>query len=381
VDLVGAARLMRVLVVNAGSTTLKLAVVRADATGLALEREVVVDPWSDGDDDAVDAALHELGAADGVEAVGHRFVHGGSDLVAATPVDDDVVGQLRALVPLAPLHQPRALAALAAARRRLPTLPHVACFDTAFHATLPAAARTYALPAEWRERWGLQRFGFHGLSHAWSSRRGPEVAGLEPAAARRTVVCHLGSGASLCAVLDGRSVDTTMGFTPLEGLVMATRSGSVDPGLVLWLLTEAGLSADEVHDGLVRRGGLAGLSGTDGDMRHVLAARRSGDPAAGLAFDVAVHRLCREVGAMVASLGGLDLLVFTAGVGVHTPALRSAVAEGLSFLDVAIDPTANEAASGDADISAAGSRVRTVVVAAREDLEIARQVRDRLAPP
>jgi acetate kinase len=375
VDLAG---MTRVLVVNTGSSTLKLAVVEVgdvvDAAPAA-ERDLLVDPWH-GDDEALAGALAELGP---VDAVGHRVVHGGPDLVAATLVDDEVVERLRALTPLAPLHQPRAVAGLAAARRHLPDAPHVACFDTAFHATMPAAARTYALPAEWRERWGLQRFGFHGLSHAWSSRRGPEVGGLAPADARRIVVCHLGNGASLCAVLDGRSVDTTMGFTPLEGLVMGTRSGSVDPGLVLWLLTQAGLTAEEADDGLVHRSGLAGLSGTDGDLRHVLAARSRGDEAAMLAFDVMVHRLRQGVAAMVASMGGLDLLVFTAGIGEHSPEVRSAAADGLAFLGVALDPAANESASGDADITAAGAPARTVVVTAREDLEIARQVLDLLA--
>ena len=360
----------RVLVVNTGSSTLKLALVEVEPDGPALRRDLLVDPW-DGDDGALAVAIAELGP---VDVVGHRVVHGGADLVEATVVDDTVFDRVRSLASLAPLHQPRAVAGLVAARRHLPDVPHVACFDTAFHAGMAASARTYALPPEWRERWGLQRFGFHGLSHAWASRRGPEVAGLAPGAARRTIVCHLGSGASLCAVLDGRSVDTTMGFTPLEGLVMRTRCGSVDPGLVLWLLTGAGLAAEEVDDGLVHRSGLAGLSGTDGDMRRVLAARDAGDAAAALAFDVFVHRLRQGVAAMAASVGGLDLLVFTAGIGEHSPAVRAAAADGLTFLGVALDPAANDAARGDADLTAAGTAVRTVVVAAREDLEIARQV-------
>lgn len=364
----------RILVVNTGSSTLKLALAEVGPAAPVLDREVLVDPW-DGGDAELAAALAELGS---VDAVGHRVVHGGPDLTSATLVDDAVVERVRGLTPLAPLHQPRAVAGLAAARRLLPDVPHVACFDTAFHTTMPAAARTYALPAEWRERWGVGRFGFHGLSHAWSARRGPEVAGMAPADARRIVVCHLGNGASLCAVLDGRSVDTTMGFTPLEGLVMGTRSGSVDPGLVLWLQTEAGLTADEVYDALVHRSGLAGVSGTDGDLRHVLAARASGDQAASLAFDVMVHRLRQGIAAMAASLGGLDLLVFTAGIGEHSGEVRAAAADGLAFLGVALDPAANESVSGDADITAAGASVRSVLVSAREDLEIARQVNELL---
>ncbi len=364
---------MRVLVVNAGSATLKLAAVSVEGEELRGEHDVLVDPWRDGDDTGLEAALAELGP---VDAVGHRVVHGGTEMTAPTLVDDAVLERIEVLTSLAPLHQPRALAGLAAARRLLPDRPHVACFDTAFHATMPAAARTYALPQAWREAWGLERFGFHGLSHAWSARRGPEVAGL--GAARRTVVCHLGSGASLCAVLDGRSVDTTMGFTPLEGLVMGTRSGTVDPGLVLWLLEHTSLTAAEVETGLVRRAGLAGMSGTDGDLRHVLAERDAGSEAAALAVDVMLHRLVRELGGMVGALGGLDLLVFTAGIGEHAPEVRAAVAERLAFLGVAIDRTANEAARGDTDLTAPGAAVATVVVEAREDLEIARQVHARL---
>jgi acetate kinase len=365
---------MRVLVVNAGSATLKLAAVTVDGEGPRGEHDVLVDPWRDGDDTGLESALAEIGP---VDAVGHRVVHGGAEMTEPTLVDGDVLGRIEALTSLAPLHQPRALAGLAAARRLLPDQPHVACFDTAFHAAMPAAARTYALPQSWRDEWGLGRFGFHGLSHAWSARRGPEVAGR--ASARRIVVCHLGSGASLCAVLDGRSVDTTMGFTPLEGLVMGTRSGTVDPGLVLWLLENTPLTAAEVEDGLVRHAGLAGLSGTDGDLRHVLAARDSGSEAAGLAVDVMLHRLVRELGGMVGALGGLDLLVFTAGIGEHAPEVRAAVADRLAYLDVAIDPAANAAVHGDADLTAGGAAVATVVVEAREDLEIARQVHARLS--
>ncbi|HEX4867141.1 MAG TPA: acetate/propionate family kinase [Acidimicrobiales bacterium] len=360
---------MRILVVNVGSSTLKLRVVE----GGDLDGQVDLDPWAADDDEALASALAELGS---VDAVGHRIVHGGPDLAAAVPVDDDLCEKLAELTLLAPLHQRRALAALAVARRERPGVPHVACFDTAFHAGLPPAARTYALPAEWRRRWPLRRFGFHGLSHAWAARRGPEVAGGAPA--RRIVSCHLGAGASLCAVLDGRSVDTTMGFTPLEGLVMATRSGSVDPGLVLWLLAHTELDAEAVAEGLERSGGLAGLSQTSGDMREVLAARAGGDEAAALALAVHTHRLRREVAAMAAALGGLDLVVFTGGVGEHSPEVRAEAAAGLAFLGVRLDAEANRRAEGDADLTVPGAPAGAVVVTAREDLEIARQVRARL---
>jgi acetate kinase len=257
----------------------------------------------------------------------------------------------------------------------LPGVPAVACFDTAFHATMAPAASTYALPAAWRERWGVRRFGFHGLSHAWVARRVPELLG-RPAQGLAIVSAHLGAGASLCAIRDGRSVDTTMGFTPLEGLVMATRSGSVDPGLVLWLLERGRLSAGELSDGLEHRSGLHGLAGT-ADMRVVLERAAGGDADARLALDVYLHRLRAGIAAMAASLGGLDALAFTGGVGEHAPPVRAGAVDGLRFLGLAIDPARN-GAQPDADLSAPAALVRTIVIAAREDLEIARQTRAAL---
>jgi acetate kinase len=356
----------RVLVVNAGSSTLKLRLLGPDDE---IEASFDVDPWDGEAGDAIVDRLRE--ASTEADAVGHRVVHGGPSLSSAARVDDDLVARMEALTSLAPLHQPRALAAIAAARRARPDLPAVACFDTAFHTTLPAAAATYALPAGWRERWGLRRYGFHGLSHQYAARRAAELVG-QPLDVLRIVSCHLGAGASLCAVAGGRSVDTTMGFTPLEGLVMNTRSGSVDPGLVLWLITEAGLDAREVTRVLEKESGLAGLSGTSGDLREILPA--AAGPAA-LALDVYVHRLRREIAAMVAALGALDVLVFTGGVGEHLPAVRAAAAGGLGFLGVQVDEDRNATTTGDGEIGAGGAAVRTVVVTAREDLEIARQVR------
>ena len=363
---------MRVLVVNAGSSTLKVRVIGTDD---GVEADARVDEWN-GEVDVADIR-RLLGGVSQVEAVGHRVVHGGHDLTAAAVVTPEVEVGIKALTPLAPLHQPRAVTALSAARRAFPDVPHVACFDTAFHASMAPAARTYALPRRWREQWGLQRFGFHGLSHAWAAARGADLTELSRGA--RIVTCHLGAGASVCAVVSGRSIDTTMGFTPLDGIVMATRSGAVDPGLVLWLLTDAGLSAREVTDGLERDAGLAGLADT-GDMRAVLDRRADGDGDAVLAFDVYVHRLRQAIAAMAASAGGLDLLVFTGGVGEHAAPVRAAAVEGLAMLGVALDVAANDAATGDADVSAIGAAARTAIVASREDLEIARQVRELLDP-
>jgi acetate kinase len=272
-------------------------------------------------------------------------------------------------VDLAPLHLPASLAGLDAVRTALPSVPSVACFDTAFHATIPAVAATYALPQEWREL-GVRRYGFHGLSHAYSARRVTEILGRP---VDRLVSCHLGAGASLCAVHSGRSVDTTMGFTPLEGLVMATRSGSVDPGLVLWLQRQRGLSADEVFDGLESRSGLLGLAGT-ADMREVLARTDSGDDVARLAFDVYVYRVRAAISAMAAAMSGVDAVSFTGGVGEASAAVREGAVAGLEHLGIAVNPGQNEAARGDANVSAPGSPAGVAVVTAREDLEIARQV-------
>ena len=250
---------MRVLVVNAGSSSLKLSVLDGDDARRAV------------DTDDLDAFVASV---DGIDAVGHRVVHGGTEFTDAVVVDDDVIRRLGALSPLAPLHQPRALQLIREARDLLPGIPHVACFDTAFHATIPAAAATYALPKEWRDTWPLRRFGFHGLSHAYASRTAAARLGRAPEDLA-LVTAHLGAGASLCAVRGGRSVDTTMGMTPLEGLVMATRAGSIDPGLVLWVQQYGGLALGPVQHALEEESGLKGLAGT-GDMREVLRRRAEG---------------------------------------------------------------------------------------------------------
>jgi len=360
----------RVLVVNAGSSSLKLTVLDG---GDAVVAGRNVEGWDGRDTRPIGELLAETGP---VDAVGHRVVHGGTELRGPTVIDDRVVHKLGDLSSLAPLHQDAALAGIAAARRVAPDVPHVACFDTSYHVTIPEAAATYALPAAWRARWPLRRFGFHGLSHAYAARRAAELVGGEPSQLR-VVTCHLGAGASLCASLGGRSVDTTMGFTPLEGLVMATRSGTVDPGLVLWLLTEARLDPAEVNQALERSSGLVGLAGTP-DMREVLARVRSGDRDAGLAFDVTIHRLTKEIASMTTSLAGLDVLVFTGGIGEHSPEVRAAAAHRLEHLGIAVDPQRNTAAHGDKDITAPHAKAKTLVITAREDQEIATQVRSTL---
>ncbi|HEX4897056.1 MAG TPA: acetate/propionate family kinase [Candidatus Limnocylindrales bacterium] len=361
----------RILVVNAGSSSLKLRVLDAD-DGVVASVDLPA-PRGTTDAGAIETALGALGP---IHAAGHRIVHGGTRYSGPVRLDAAVEANLLALTDLAPLHQPKSLAALAAVQAVLPDVPAVACFDTAFHASMPAAATTYAIPPEWRKRWALRKYGFHGLSHAYASRRAAEIVG-RPVEELRIVTCHLGAGASLAAVRNGRSIDTTMGFTPLDGLVMATRSGSIDPGLVLWLADHAGMPTEELAATLEHRSGLLGLAGT-ADMRAILAAEAAGDEAAILALGVYVHRLRASIAAMVAALGGLDVIVFTGGVGEHAPAIRGRVATDLAHLGVVVNPAANDGAEADADIGAPDARVRTLVVTAREDLEIAREVRATL---
>jgi acetate kinase len=358
----------RILVVNAGSSSLKLRLIEPDDR-LAGSVDLPP-PRGRADTPALAEAIAALGR---VDAVGHRIVHGGTRFTAAVRMDREVEDRIRALTDLAPLHQPKSLAALDAVAEVLPGVPAVACFDTAFHATMPAAASTYALPPEWRKRWDLRRYGFHGLSHAWASRRAAELVG-RPVEDLRIVTCHLGAGASLAAVEGGRSVETTMGFTPLEGLVMATRSGSVDPGLVLWLEEHVGMPPAELAATLEHRSGLLGLAGT-ADMREILDRARDRTPEATLALEVYLHRLRAGIASMAAAMGGLDVLVFTGGVGENAPAIRAQAARRLGFLGIAIDLERNEAATPDAEIGSPGAAVRTLVIAAREDLQIAREVR------
>jgi acetate kinase len=357
---------MRVLVVNAGSSSIKLAVVGADD-------EVVDDEhlpsWS-GDSEALRGFLGQVE----FDAVGHRVVHGGWELTESVRIDDHVEDLLRRAGPLAPLHQPRALAGIDAVRELLPACPEVACFDTSFHADLPSASSTYALPREWRERYGLRRFGFHGLNHSYVATRTAQMLGRD-VTGLRTVSCHLGSGASLCAIRDGRSVDTTMGFTPLEGLVMSTRAGNIDPGIVTYLADEQQMPLDELLRGLTQESGLLGLSGVSGDLARVVAACEDGDGAAELAVEVYLHRLVASIAGMASAMGGMDALVFTAGVGENAAWLRSDAGRRLGFLGVAVDEAANATASPDADVTEPGALVHTLVIGAREDLQVAQETR------
>jgi acetate kinase len=328
-----------VLVVNAGSTSLKLSVVAPD------------------DESRPVASLEDVPA---VAAIGHRVVHGGERFGDPVRIDESVIAGLEALVELAPIHNRASLDAIREARGLYPGTSHVAVFDTAFHRTLPEVARTYALPERFRAR-GIHRFGFHGLSVQWASER---------VQVERLVVCHLGGGSSVTAVKEGSSIDTTMGFTPLEGVPMATRAGSIDPGALLYLLRH-GVSLEEVEQALEHESGLVALAGT----ADVAALEASGSPAARLALELYGYRVAQAVASMATALGGLDALVFTAGIGEHAARVRADVCGRLAFLGVVLDEAANEGTHGLAEISAATSPIAVLVVPAREDAVVARAVR------
>lgn len=376
---------MAVLVVNAGSSSLKFQVFAVGLDGPVRQVKGLIEgigtrPWfrATGDGVAEDRAAPEAGdVAAAVRlmlgwlgpgrfaAVGHRVVHGGPDHAAPVVVDDRVLAGLEALVDLAPLHQPGNLAPIRMIRALAPDVPQVACFDTAFHRGHPEVADVYALPA-WMRAAGVRRYGFHGLSYAYVADRlrviAPDLG--------RVIVAHLGNGASMCALVDGQSVESTMGFTALDGLVMGTRPGQLDPGVVLWLMAR-GMSAGEASDLLYRQSGLKALSGGLSDMRDLLA---SDDPRAALAVEVFVHRAVMQAGAMAAAMGGVDGIVFTAGIGENAAAIRARIVGRLGWMGAVLDPEAN--AAGTEVISASGSRVRVMMVPTDEELMIARQVLD-----
>ncbi len=349
---------MRIVALNSGSSSLKAELYEVTAELLdplpAPAPLLKLDPQA-----SLEGFLEQCGP---VDAVGHRFVHGGEHFHQPVVITREVRRGIAESASMAPVHVSRALDLVSRAAC-IVRVPQVAVFDTAFHRTLEPAAFTYAVPPAWKVR----RYGFHGLSYQYAARR---ALGLLPGASR-LLACHLGSGASLCAIRDGKSVDTTMGFTPLEGLVMSTRSGTVDPGLVLWL-EQNGHTSQDLDRILNHESGLAGLSNiSDGDMRKVLAARDAGDPAAVLAYDVYLHRLTREAGAMVASLGGLDSLVFTGGVGENSTVIRRSLCERLAWLGVGIAPAL--LTPTDTVIHTRESRVHVAVIHAREEWEIARE--------
>ena len=393
-----------ILVVNAGSSSIKYRLIdigddavvcsglvqrigeegaRAEHTykGTTTGRDVPVDDHQAGLQQVM-SMFDEIGprlAEVDLVAVGHRVVMGGGDIDGPDLVTDELVARVDALSSLAPLHNPPNLAAIAVARELLPDVPHVAVFDTAFFHDLPAAATTYAIDRSVAEAHGVRRYGFHGISHGYVSARVAEVVG-RPLGDLRQIVLHLGNGASASAVVGGRPVDTSMGMTPLEGLVMGTRGGDVDPGALLHLARNGGMSVDEVDDLLNHRAGMKGLTGHT-DMRDVHRLVAEGDAAARLALDVYVRRLKRYIGGYAAVMGGLDVLTFTAGVGENDPITRAATCDGLGLLGVAVDPSRNTAPSDEPRvISPDGSPVTVLVVPTDEELAIAHQAASIVRP-
>jgi len=371
----------RVLVLNCGSSSVKFRLYDGEtvaADGI-VERIGESGPGAGPPthDEALASVLERLDI-DGLTAVGHRVVHGGLRFAEPTLIDAAVVKAIEDLVPLAPLHNPANLAGIAVARRLLPDVPQVAVFDTAFHRTLPPAAATYAIDAAMAEKYDIHRYGFHGTSHAYVSRR---TAGLldRPIGDLKLITLHLGNGASACAVEGGRSVATSMGLTPLEGLVMGTRSGDLDPAVIFHLHRVAGLPIDEIDRLLNKRSGLLGLAGVN-DMRELLRRRSAGDDAAALAFDTYCHRIRAYVGAYYAVLGRLDAIAFTAGVGENAAPVRAAALAGLERLGIAVDPARNDAGRGERVISPAGAAVIVCVVPTDEEREIATQALAVAAP-
>jgi acetate kinase len=370
----------RVLVLNSGSSSVKYQLIdMADesrpASGLV---ERIGEEGGTADHaaalrqvaDELDGQGLGLDSAE-LAAIGHRVVHGGTRFTRPTLITDDVLAGIRDLVPLAPLHNPANITGIEVARRLRPDLPQVAVFDTAFHATIPEAAARYAIDAATADRYGIRRYGFHGTSHAYVSRATAALLGKEPAEVN-VIVLHLGNGASASAVRGGVCVDTSMGLTPLEGLVMGTRSGDIDPAVVFHLERVAGLGTDEIDTLLNKKSGLLGLCG-DNDMREIGRRMAEGDQAAQLAFDVYVHRLRRYVGAFTAVLGRVDAIAFTAGVGENSVAVRTAALLGLDNIGVTMDPVRNAVrGNGARVVSAPSSRVTVAVVPTDEELEIAR---------
>ena len=362
---------MSILVINAGSSTLKAAVYDDAAEAQLAKATINRIP----DAHAFEDALRKLegdapGSIEAVRAVGHRVVHGGTEFRESVVVTHHVKTTIERVAELAPLHNRPALAALELATERFPDIPHVAVFDTAFFAELPEHAVVYPVPWEWHSGWGVRRFGFHGLSHSYASERAAALLG-SAAPEARVVVLHLGNGCSGSAIVAGKPVATTMGFTPMEGMMMGTRSGSIDPGILIHML-RSGVSVDAIDEQLNQDSGLLGVSGVSSDYREVLDAARSGHPRARLALDLFASRARSAVAALASEMGGLDALVFTAGIGENAPTMRAAIAHGLDFMGVAIDEEKND--RGDEDITPR-SRVKTFVIPAREDLVVARETR------
>jgi len=401
---------MKILVLNAGSSSLKYQLMDSnteDVLAQGLVERIGVKgkadhSWTIGDkkssenlslanhEEALQAAIAALSAEDGgviqdledISAVGHRVVHGGEYFSESVAIDEDVLEKLDEVSPLAPLHNPAAVSCIRASRALMPEVTQVAAFDTAYHQSIPPEAHHYPLPHELYEKYKVRRYGFHGNSHRYVAQRVAELVGI-PLRDLKIISCHLGNGASIAAIRNGVSVDTSMGFTPLEGLMMGTRTGSIDPAIVTFLMREEGLSPDELDNLMNKKSGLLGVSGISSDLRDVLDAQESGDESAKLANDMYAYCIKRFIGQYMAVLGGLDVIVMTAGVGENSPVMRAAALSGLEHWGIAVDPwrnfgrnkTIKNGLEGELKVSAQGSRVKVLVVPTNEELMIARDTK------
>ncbi|MGI4792177.1 MAG: acetate/propionate family kinase [Janthinobacterium lividum] len=366
---------MNILALNAGSSSLKFRLFQVtDGTEEVLSEGTAERVSGDTLLPAAQKAIDQCKPL-GINAVGHRLVHGGAKFTGPTRITSETLTELKGLRELDPLHNPAEIALIEATQRLLPNLPTIAVFDTAFHRTLPEVAYTYALPREISEKHVLRRYGFHGLSHQYVSGKLLECLG-RPADGTRLITCHLGSGASACALLNGKSVDTSMGMTPLEGLVMGTRSGDVDPGLLLYLLREQKMSAEDLDDMLNHQSGLQGVSGLSSDVRDLEKAASEGSAQAELALALFAYRVRKYIGAYAAALGGLDAVAFTGGVGEHSASMRARICTGLDFFGVRLNADANQNADGKAAarLSPEDSPVEAWVIPTDEERQIAREV-------
>ncbi len=371
-----------ILVFNAGSSSLKVGLFdfidqrEIDLQEIAWDHPAPGDAITNDVHNHTAAVRHLLDKIDTsqVSGVGHRVVHGGEQFRESVRIDDAVKQTIRDLGKIAPLHNPIALEVIEAAQAAFPKVPHIAAFDTAFHHTLAPSEYLYAIPYEWYTEWHIRRFGFHGLSYTYCAPKAAEIL-RRPLEQTRLVICHLGSGCSLSAVQAGRSVATTMGFTPLEGVMMGTRSGDVDPGVLLYLIDHENQTAASLNDALNHRSGLKGISGISGDLRQILRAMEAGNERAKLAFEMFTARLRTHIAAMVAAMAGVDAIIFTGGIGEHSAEVREAVITPLAWLGATLDHAANRASSADSDIADAESKVRVIVIATREDLVVARETR------
>lgn len=340
-----------------------------------IEKNIEIKSSRDGLEAILKTLPNDFIAKNPIIAIGHRVVHGGEAFQEVTLITKEVKEQIKSLIYLAPLHNPANLEGIETTEALFPGIPQFAVFDTAFHSTLSEAAATYPIPYKWRKE-AIRRYGFHGISHSYCSKKAASFVGQKG----KMIVCHLGAGASLCAVDKGISIDTTMGMTPLEGLMMASRSGSVDPGILLHFLHNENLSVDQVDQMLNKESGLLGISGISEDMRDIQEGSEQGNQRATLAFNMFIHRLRTHIGMMLGALGGLDTLVFTAGIGENSPYVREKTCQHFNFIGLKIDPKKNEIhAAEDREISTSDSTVRVLVIPTQEEWEIAAQIHNQLS--